>query len=334
MELNTKLSKIILFTLHIFGLWPNGKSPTSLKLYKFYSYAIHFTFSLMFLMCMVLNYETIGSIHKETEALFPTITVLSYCLKVVNFYLNASGMQRTFVDVMQFEFKNDNEIRMTNDKLRYLYRFSMCFILTAHFTMVSTFMRVLFISGPAELPLPSWYPIDWKNNQKLYWIVYSYQTLGAFLILNVNLTLDLYLIFLMAIICKHLETVGDRLANLTANHRNITPHTRCLDVVEQSRMNDELIDCIKVHQNLIRTIDAVERNFTFGSFCLISLSGVITCCAAYTLTILSPIADSVRFVYCLAFFITSILEIFMISYFGEQILTASSLLTFQAYSTS
>lgn len=49
---------------------------------------------------------------------------------------------------------------------------------------------------------------------------------------------------------------------------------------------------------------------------------------------LSPSDEFVRYVYCLAFFVTLILQIFMISYFGEKILTASNILTFQAYSTS
>lgn len=200
---------MIVFILHIFGLWQNSKSTTSIKLYKFYSYAIHFIFSLMYLLCMIFNFISIKSIKNATDALFQTLTVVAYCLKVVNFYCNANGMQKIFEDTMKFQFKNDNKIRLTNEKLRSLYKLSVCFIGTAHVTIILAFIRVLFISDPPELPLPCWYPIDWQNISFYYWIAYSYQMIGAFLILNVNATLDLYSIFLMAIICKHMEILGD-----------------------------------------------------------------------------------------------------------------------------
>lgn len=243
---------MIVFILHIFGLWHNAKSSTSLKLYKFYSYAIHFIFSLMYLICMIINFVSIKSINNATDALFPTLTVVAYCLKLVNFYFNADGMQKIFEDTMKFQFKNDNEIRLTNEKLRSLYKLSVCFMTTAHVTIILAFIRVLFINNPPELPLPCWYPIDWKNNSFYYWIAYTYQMIGAFLILNVNATLDLYSILLMAIISKHMEILGDRLANITLQYdkrtyKSTDPHT-----AEQARINEELIDCIEVHQNLQR----------------------------------------------------------------------------------
>lgn len=250
MKLNTKLSSVILFILHIFGLWRNSNTAsTSLKLYKLYSYTIHFIFSLMYLMCMILNFINIDSIINATDALFPTLTVVAYCLKVVNFYVNADEMQKIFEDIMKFQFKNDNEIQLTNERLRSLYKLSVCFLTTAHVTIMLAFIRVLFIYDSPELPLQSWYPIDWKNVNLYYWIAYAYQMIGAILILNVNATLDLYSVFLMAIICKHIEIIGGRLANITVQYEKRTKYP---NLAEQERINEELIDCIKVHQNLIR----------------------------------------------------------------------------------
>lgn len=253
MKLDTNLSGMILFILHMFGLWHYSKSKTSFNSYTFYSYALHFTFSLMYLMCMVLNFIYIDSIINATDALFPTLTVLAYCLKVVNFHLNADGMQSIFNDTMKFELKNDNEINLTNEKLRSVYRLSVCFIVAAHLTIILAFVRVLF-TDPPELPLPCWYPLDWQNISLHYWIVYAYQMIGAFIILNVNATLDLYSIFLMAVIDKQMEILGDRLANITLRY-DTTAHTTMdpdSNSAEHARITAELIDCIKVHQNLIR----------------------------------------------------------------------------------
>lgn len=254
MKLDTNLSGMILFILHMFGLWQYSKSKTSFNLYTFYSYALHFIFSLMYLMCMVLNFLYIDSIINATDALFPTLTVLAYCFKLVNFYLNADGMQNIFKDTMTFQLKNDDEISLTNEKLRSVYRLSVCFLIAAHLTIILAFVRVVFINDPPELPLPCWYPLDWQNISLHYWIVYAYQMIGAFIILNVNATLDLYSIFLMAVIDKQMEILGDRLANITLQNYTLAHTTMDPDPnsTEQARITAELIDCIKVHQNLIR----------------------------------------------------------------------------------
>ncbi len=251
MELDKKLTKLIFFILNKFGLWQNSKSTASFMLYNLYSYAIHLIFSLTYLIFMVLNFITIDSISNATNALFPTLTVVAYCLKVVNFYFNANGMQKIYDDTMKFQFINDNEIHLTNEKLRFLYKVSVCFMATAHLTIILAFIRVLFINDPPELPLPCWYPIDWQHVRCYYWIAYAYQMIGAFLILNVNATLDLYSIYVMVIVCKQMEILGNRLANISLCYDTRRKLINA-DASEHERIDGELVGCIKVHQNLIR----------------------------------------------------------------------------------
>lgn len=204
----------------------------------------------MYLMCMIFNFFNIDSITNATDALFPTLTVVAYCFKVINFYLKSDSMQDTFDNLMKFQFQNDNEIRLTNEKLDLLYKISVCFMTTAHVTIILAFVRVLFIYDHPELPLPSWYPIDWQNINLYYWIVYTYQMIGAFFILNVNLTLDLYSIFLMSTIRMQLEILADRLINITLQY-DTTRQIVKNNSEDQRRINKELISCINVHQKLV-----------------------------------------------------------------------------------
>lgn len=206
----------------------------------------------MYLMCMIFNFFTIDSINNATDALLPTLTVVAYCFKVINFYLHSDGMQNVFADLMKFRFLNDNEIRLTNDKLGFLYKLSVCFMTTAHVTIILAFVRVLFIYDHAELPLPCWYPIDWQNINLFYWIAYTYQMIGAFLILNVNGTLDLYSIFLMSTISKYMEILADRLIDITLQSDNKSCQNVEYNSENQTRINMELIMCINIHQNLAR----------------------------------------------------------------------------------
>lgn len=202
----------------------------------------------MFLVSMVLNFFTIDSVNNATDALFPTLTVVAYFLKLLNFNFNADGMQRIYEDITNLRLENDTEVQSINEELRFLYKISVCFMTIAHVAMILAFVRALFINDPPELPLPCWYPIDWKNVDLYYWIAYSYQMIGTFLVLNVNATLDLYSIFLMASISKHMEILGNRLANLTIQFDIKTIN----NPTEQTRITEKLIECIKVHKNIIR----------------------------------------------------------------------------------
>lgn len=199
---------------------------------------------------MVINFLTIDTINNATDALFPTLTVVAYCFKLVNFKLNANGMQMIFEDSMKFQFKNDNEIRVTNEKLQNLYKVVVCFMAVAHLSIVLTFFRALFVNDPPELPLPCWYPIDWQHVSLYYWIAYTYQMFGAFIILNVNATMDVFLVFMMSILCKHLEILGDRLTSIILETN--TTSKGGTNFIGKAKMNRELIRCIKVHQTLIR----------------------------------------------------------------------------------
>lgn len=192
---------------------------------------------------MVINVLTVDTISNATDALLPTLTVVAYCFKIINFKVNADKMQMTFKDLMKFQFQNDNEIRQTNKKLQTLYKVVMCLLAIAHLSIVFTFIGALFANDPPKLPLPSWYPIDWQHVSLYYWIAYTYQMFGAFICININVTMDAFLVLVMSILCKHLEILGERLTSITLKSNSKRG---------KAKMNGELIGCIKVHQNLIR----------------------------------------------------------------------------------
>lgn len=73
-----------------------------------------------------------------------------------------------------------------------------------------------------------------------------YQMIAVLITLNVNGTFDIYSIFLMSTVCKHMEILGYRLVNITLQYDTKS----CLNVKnnwkDQIRINKELISCIKV----------------------------------------------------------------------------------------
>lgn len=52
-----------------------------------------------------------------------------------------------------------------------------------HFCSIYT---TVAIRETPELPLPSWYAIDWKHNRKNYWIVNVHECLGAVIVANAS----------------------------------------------------------------------------------------------------------------------------------------------------
>lgn len=73
------------------------------------------------------------------------------------------------------------------------------------------------LASDYDLPIPSWYPLDWKHNRQHYWIVYSYNAVGAFIVANVNVTMDCYAYYIMGMITAQFDMLYQQIERLGTN---------------------------------------------------------------------------------------------------------------------
>lgn len=187
-----KLSSLLLRNLNLFGLWPNTSSRLHLHLYWIYSYILHFTISFIYAAFTSINIIFLGDLKQITVALYPTLTIVAYFSKLLNYYYYKDGFIRCLSMIYDIQKRNsDDENHFAKKKLKYITILTLFFFVVGQFTIFVASIRPLLLDTP-ELPLPSWYPIDWKHNRGNFWIVYLHEVIGAIIMVNVSVGIDGY----------------------------------------------------------------------------------------------------------------------------------------------
>lgn len=151
---------------------------------------------------------------------------------------------------MDFEY-NDDEIQFINKKQDRLTKLSMWFLAAPHVTIFFAYVWAILSEDPFELPFPTWYPIDWRNNKLHYWIAYIYQCIGGVILINVNVASDLLLFNFLSVGSNQLETIGRRLeAIAVVSPTKSSKHLHLASHSEQKQIFVDLINSVKIHQRL------------------------------------------------------------------------------------
>lgn len=188
-----ELSSLLLRNLNLFGLWPNTSSTLCRRLYWIYSYVLHFMVSFTYAIFTSINIAFLDDLNEITVALYPTLTIVAYFSKLLNYYYYKDGFIRCLSMIYDIQKRNSNEEnRFAKTKLKYITMLTLFFFVVGQFTIFVACVRPLLSEKPT-LPLPSFYPLlDWKHNRKHFWIVYVHEVIGAIIMVNVSVGIDGY----------------------------------------------------------------------------------------------------------------------------------------------
>ncbi len=130
--------------------------------------------------------------NKIIVAIYPTLTIVSYFFKLLNYYYYKDGFIRCLSMMYTIQKgNNDEENRFAKRKLKYITILTLFFFVIGQFTIIVASIRPLLSEIP-ELPLPSWYPVDWKHIRRNFWLVYVHEVMGALIMVNVSVGIDGY----------------------------------------------------------------------------------------------------------------------------------------------
>lgn len=184
-----QLSPLLLRNLNLFGLWPNT---SNLRLYWIYSYCLHLVVSATYAILTTINLLFLDDMQQIILAMYPTLTIVAYFFKLLNYYYYKDGFIRCLSMMYDIQKGNNaDENRFAKRKLKYITALTLFFFIIGQFTIFVASVKPLITDIP-ELPLPSWYPIDWKRNQTRFWLVYAHEVLGAVIMVNVSVGIDGY----------------------------------------------------------------------------------------------------------------------------------------------
>lgn len=244
------ISRLVVWVFFLFGQWSNE---TTSILYHVYSFALHFGFVFLYLICMLINLIFITDVNETTHSLYVTLTELAFFLKVLNFFWFNRGMKECLATVVDFDLKNEKEAETVHKRMHFFNWLTFCYYVIPNLCAITASMKPLFVEK-REIPFRGWYPLDWMNNDRDYLLVYAYQVIGIMIEVNLNVTLDLFPNYLMHMISIQMQILGKRLRNL-GSYANVEIVTS-IDPANTFQQNvyTELTGCIKTHHKIIRFV--------------------------------------------------------------------------------
>lgn len=240
------------------GLWPSVLSDKpkpsciSWMAYTLYTIVFHTIFTFAYVAFKCINFISITDLTIITRALFITLTELSLTVKIVNFYIRFSTMKRCLQTVREIQLIDDEEEAIFVTRLGFLNKIILAFLITANMTGLFSYLSPVLVSEPM-LPYPGWYPLDWMNSHRDYWIVYAYQVLGMFFQIQTLVILEIYFIYLMVIVSTQMELLARRLNRIGygVGEQKGGSHFE-YNFIQNELAERTLKDCIIVHCDILK----------------------------------------------------------------------------------
>lgn len=164
----TKLISFLTTILYVFGLWPKT---TLKKSYRIYSSIFHLFTSFPFFLFMLVKLVTIRNVDEIIEMLYPTLVVLAYIFKLLNYYKYGEQIINSLNKLSNFQLSSHSDDKIFNSRLGALTKLTSFLYCVSNFTWAVACTKT-FLGSNLELPVPSQYPIDWRGNKLYFWIVY------------------------------------------------------------------------------------------------------------------------------------------------------------------
>ncbi|CAH4028643.1 unnamed protein product [Pieris brassicae] len=155
------------------------------------------------------------------------------------------------------------------------------------FLTLTTVTLMGFAVGPAlesnnlQLPLQAWYPYDWSKSPA-YELTYLHQICAIYAAACLNVSKDMVVVSLLSQCRCRFKLLGYDLKTLC---QDMCPGTmqrmsQAHDLMVQARLNE----CIREHQDILDSLNELQRCFSEPTFAQFTVSLVIICVTAFQLT--------------------------------------------------
>ncbi|XP_015177210.1 PREDICTED: odorant receptor 13a-like [Polistes dominula] len=316
-----KLIKPIMITTKIISVWPLDKDSTRItqifrNLHTFAMFAMIITISFATTMEVI---NTIDDLNEATEcALLCTAFYLSL-LRVTIYSLHRKDISY-IVETMKNDWTlaNYEEIVILKDKCLFTFRLSKLFIFSVAFT-ICIFISAPFIEGiifntnVRILPFRGYYFVN-HTISPIFEIIYTFNVLsGCFSATTIAGATTFNLVIIMHGSAKF-AIIQNRLKQIKGNDRNAYV---------------ELSECVKSHQEAITFADTLENVINILVLGQFIISTGLVCFAGFQIT--AMIEDKARLIKYTCFLNSAILELFLFSYSGNELIDESEAIGYAAY---
>lgn len=205
-----KVSDLMTKGLYIIGIWP--KQGASIC-YWIYGIVIVSIFSVLFTTAMIIQLIGFTEMSHLTGAMFMTLTQFSLMTKILNLYMHLRSIQQLLRSVEEFKLETTAEREHFNKRLKLIFVLLVIDFLITNLSHILAVIMVLLDSN-RTLTFPFWCPIDWKDNSRNYWFVFTFEFIAMAITSNTHAAIQWHPTFVFCMISTKTEILSMRLKNI------------------------------------------------------------------------------------------------------------------------
>ncbi|XP_030033697.1 odorant receptor Or1 [Manduca sexta] len=304
------------FVMKFLGVWvpPNDENIIR-KLYRYFMISLQYLF-LIFQIIYII--QVWGDLEAVSQASYLLFTQACLCFKVTVFHVNVDLLKELLLQMNGETFRAqsfDHEKILESQAAR-IKRLLLAFMISSQLTCGMWAVKPLFDDvGSRKFPFDMWMPVTPESSPH-YHIGYTFQLVTICMSAYMYFGVDSVALSSVIFGCAQIEIIKDKLMSIQPVDKNAN------DAINAFSDNyQQLVNCIKHHQAIVRFTDTVENAYhTFLLFQLVGSVGII-CMSALRILVVDP--RSMQFFSIVSYLSVMISQLFVSCWCGHE-LTATS----------
>ncbi|XP_053691915.1 odorant receptor Or1-like [Sabethes cyaneus] len=341
--------KLQLTILKFMGMWPPERgSRWQIITYKAYGWCIRIIFLYLFVLSQILFiYDEVDDLLGVAQAMFLLMTQVALVLKLAVFNLKINRIQKCLrkVPCKLYDPKSNAERRVIANCMTITLGLGVFFMTVAYGTIVVWTITPI-MKGDRELPLPAWFPFDYKGSLAVYVMLCSYQIFSVIISASYNVSTDTFVTGLMAHVHGQTERLGilvSKLGYQSSGFGSLNAYCKnecdlCLDISQKrkdivtlsklhGKLYGDLIELVIFHRDLLRFQQEIIDIFSLSIFTQVIASVIIICMTAF---LMAEETDLMGIFSAFTYLLTMVGQIFLYCLVGNKVSDSSDMLTERA----
>lgn len=241
---SNSLINFSILAFNIFGVWPRNHSTV---IYTIIGYAFHILFSAGWTVAKCIGTTML---EKRSDLILLGPSSLYCCMSTLRIFIvmyNFKNIKRNYDKIIGFEV-NTEEFEDTQIKIKRFSRNSVAYVVFL-FSALGSAVFEPFFKKERMMPIPIWFPLDYRNNIMYFWIGYWFSFFGILSLVVLDSFIPIFIWFLIYSNALKLKMLGNRISKL--GYDTTRENNRLVEKKDHQKTYWSLYGYIKLHKQIV-----------------------------------------------------------------------------------
>ncbi|XP_037052001.1 odorant receptor 94b-like [Bradysia coprophila] len=315
------------------GLWHRGEEATPRESAK----KLFFSVYTLLLPISLLSGVSLTSEGKEDKLFLIEAAIMTVIMSVKILYIiwRKDEILQMLDQIGNYSIKNASEAKRINHRLKMFMNFMKIFFSCSVLIGVCAMFIVPFIGSERKLFFNIGFPLNWRHSEFAFWAAFTFiLTEVALSAISILFSVIMWYLFLncglrFEALGHDLRDMGiiEEVVDVSGNKRKISK------MEKENQFAKDLVAAIKSYREIIDVTGHLEAFLSHIHSTQIGFSGLCICGSIYCLGYNKP-ENSMEFIIYIVILTYNIFDVFMITYFGNELNLSSDRLSYCLFQSS